>query len=101
VKFSLPQKGIEDLSLLAYGSRGQQRLGVLWLKIAELQFLHSRIDYQPLLLLDDIMSELDEDSKAMVLTLLENYQVVLTSADEDLAKELAKRIRQSQVIKLS
>lgn len=100
VKFSLPKKGIEDLSLLAYGSRGQQRLGVLWLKIAELQFLHSRINYQPILLLDDIMSELDEDSKAMVLSLLENYQVVLTTADEDLAKELTKSIQHSQLIQL-
>lgn len=100
VKFSLPEKGIEDLSLLAYGSRGQQRLGVLWLKIAELQFLHSRIDYQPLLLLDDIMSELDESSKAMVLSLLENYQVVLTTADGDLATALSKKIQQSQLIEL-
>jgi DNA replication and repair protein RecF len=101
VKFSLPEKRIEDLSLLAYGSRGQQRLGVLWLKIAELQFLHSRIDYQPILLLDDIMSELDENSKKMVLSLLENYQVVLTTADEDLAKELGVKIRESKLIKLN
>jgi len=73
---------------------------VLWLKIAELQFLHSRIDYQPLLLLDDIMSELDESSKAMVLSLLENYQVVLTTADGDLATALSKKIQQSQLIEL-
>ena len=53
--------------------------------------LHSRIDYQPLLLLDDIMSELDESSKAMVLSLLENYQVVLTTADGDLATALRQR----------
>jgi DNA replication and repair protein RecF len=101
VKFSLPEKGIEDLSLLAYGSRGQQRLGVLWLKVAELQFLHSQIDYQPLLLLDDIMSELDEDSKKMVLGLLNNYQTVVTTADEDLANELEKSIQLSKLIKLS
>jgi DNA replication and repair protein RecF len=100
VKFSLPKKGIEDLSLLAYGSRGQQRLGVLWLKIAELQFLHSRIDYQPILLLDDVMSELDQDSKKMVLSLLENYQTVLTTADEDLAKELQGVFRDSATIEL-
>ncbi len=96
----MPKKGIEDLSLLAYGSRGQQRLGVLWLKIAELQFLHSRINYQPILLLDDIMSELDQDSKAMVLSLLETYQVVLTTADEDLARELSKTVQHSQLVNL-
>lgn len=100
VKFSLAEKGIEDLSLLAYGSRGQQRLGVLWLKIAELQFLHSRIDYQSILLLDDIMSELDQDSKAMVLSLLENYQTVLTTADRKLAQELKKIFKNSITIEL-
>jgi DNA replication and repair protein RecF len=59
LKFSQVEKGIDDLSLLAYGSRGQQRLGVLWLKIAELQFLSDKIGYQPVLLLDDILSELE------------------------------------------
>lgn len=92
LKFSDTSKGIEDLSLLAYGSRGQQRLGVLWLKLAELQFLHDKIGFQPLLLLDDIFSELDEKSKDMVLQLLGDYQSVLTTAAAEMLDELKTRV---------
>ncbi len=93
-------KGIHDLSLLAYGSRGQQRLGVLWLKMAELQFLTDKIGYQPVLLLDDVLSELDEHSQAMVLSLLENYQSILSTADVDVLRSLQTKIPMLKVIKL-
>lgn len=98
LKFSEVDKGIEDLSLLAYGSRGQQRLGVLWLKIAELQFLTDKIGYQPVLLLDDILSELDIHSKDMVLELLSNYQTILTTADADVLADLKNRIKELNLI---
>ena len=98
LKFSEEEKGINDLSLLAYGSRGQQRLGVLWLKIAELQFLTDRIGYQPVLLLDDILSELDDDSKSMVLDLLSNYQTILTTADADVLSDLKNKIKDLNLI---
>lgn len=100
LKFSQEEKGIDDLSLLAYGSRGQQRLGVLWLKIAELQFLTDRIGYQPVLLLDDVLSELDVHSKEMVLELLDNYQSILTTADADVLADLRSRINDLNLIVL-
>lgn len=98
LKFSQEEKGINDLSLLAYGSRGQQRLGVLWLKIAELQFLTDKIGYQPVLLLDDILSELDVHSKDMVLSLLANYQTILTTADADVLTDLRDRVKDLNII---
>ncbi|MBU1033347.1 DNA replication and repair protein RecF [Patescibacteria group bacterium] len=98
LKFSQEEKGIDDLSLLAYGSRGQQRLGVLWLKIAELQFLTDKIGYQPVLLLDDILSELDIHSKDMVLDLLSNYQTILTTADADVLADLRSRVKDLNLI---
>ena len=100
LKFSIPSSQIEDLSLLAYGSRGQQRLGVLWLKIAELQFLHGRIGYQPILVLDDIMSELDEQSQQMVLELISQYQTIITTADEEVVAQLQTAIKDLSLIKL-
>ncbi len=100
LKFSQTEKGIDDLSLLAYGSRGQQRLGVLWLKIAELQFLTDKIGYQPVLLLDDILSELDIYSKEMVLNLLSNYQTILTTADADVLADLKKNLADLNLIVL-
>lgn len=98
--FSETQKGIADLSLLAYGSRGQQRLGVLWLKIAELQFLTDKIGYQPVLLLDDIFSELDEHSQAMVLSLLGDYQSIISTADKDVVTSLRQKLSELELLEL-
>lgn len=101
LKFSQEHKNIKDLSLLAYGSRGQQRLGVLWLKLAELQFLTQQIGYRPVLLLDDIFSELDANSKEMVLSLLDDYQTIMTTADLDVVRELKDKIPNLQMFDLA
>lgn len=100
LKFSQEEKGINDLSLLAYGSRGQQRLGVLWLKVAELQFLTDKIGYQPVLLLDDVLSELDAHSKEMVLSLLSSYQTILSTADADVLDDLKEKVQNLNLIVL-
>jgi DNA replication and repair protein RecF len=102
VRYSLPKKGQEylDINLLAYGSRGQQRLGVLWLKLGELAFVKSKLEFQPVLLLDDIMSELDDQSREIVLKLLERYQVVLTTADKDLVGEIKDRVSGIKIVEL-
>lgn len=75
------QQGSRELNVAVFGSRGQQRLGVLWLKYCELLFLSERTGQKPLLLLDDIMSELDADSQKVVLETLLDYQSVVTSTD--------------------
>ncbi len=100
LKFSEPEKNIDRLSLLAYGSRGQQRLGVLWLKLAQLQFLTARVGYRPVLLLDDIFSELDAHSKAMVLSLIDDYQTVMSTADLDVRDELVAQIPKLKTFEL-
>lgn len=51
---------LDGTSLAAYGSQGQQRTAVLALKVAEYRVLHERTGEAPLLLLDDVLSELDE-----------------------------------------
>lgn len=76
------------LSVMLYGSRGQQRLAVLWLKLCEAAYLHSVSGEQPLLLLDDILSELDEDSRERVQSLAKAYQTILTTIDVVEAKKL-------------
>lgn len=100
LKFSQAEKKIDHLSLLAYGSRGQQRLGVLWLKLAQLQFLTARIGYRPVLLLDDIFSELDAHSKDMVLSLIDDYQTVMSTADLDVRDELVAKIPKLKLFNL-
>lgn len=71
----------ERLPISAYGSRGQQRLAVLWLKLGELLFAEKKLSNPPVLLLDDLLSELDEQSRVIVLAWLKKYQTILTTAD--------------------
>lgn len=87
----------DQVDIAAYGSRGQQRMGVLWLKVCELEFLKSKTQVQPLLLLDDILSELDEQSRGQVLSLLKKGQTIITSADERVVKEIQKQVLTSLV----
>jgi len=74
------EKRKRDLSV--YGSRGEQRMAVLALKMGEIYFMEERLKDKPLLLLDDIFSELDEKHKGEVLRVMKNRQVIATTADE-------------------
>ena len=71
-----------------YGSRGEQRMTVLWLKEGELNYLVAD-DQMPVLLLDDILSELDHERRDKVLEIVDKLvkrdgQVIMTAADEHL-----------------
>ena len=82
------EAGLEHLPILAYGSRGQQRLAVLWLKLGELQFAEKKLAQPPVLLLDDLLSELDDQSRQVVFEWLPKYQSILTTADLDILPEI-------------
>jgi DNA replication and repair protein RecF len=67
--------------LAKYGSRGEQRMAVLWLKLAELLFIEKVSGEKPTLLLDDIFSELDHEHRDVVIKLASQQQTIITSAD--------------------
>lgn len=69
----------KDLAI--FGSRGEQRLAVLSLKLAELSFVTQVIGERPLLMLDDIFSELDHEHRADVLAVVRQQQTILTTTD--------------------
>ena len=66
-----------------YGSRGQQRTAALSLKLAEVSLMRRETGEQPVLLLDDVLSELDEHRRRFLLHTLENgaEQAVITTTD--------------------
>jgi DNA replication and repair protein RecF len=72
-----------DLALSAYGSRGQQRTAVLALKLAEVDLMTAETGDTPILLLDDIMSELDVRRRGYLLNTIgsQEYQALITTAD--------------------
>ena len=90
----------DDLHFLAngrdlrtYGSRGQQRTAALSTKLAEVEAMTEAIGRAPLLLLDDVMSELDAQRRSMLLDALEGVpQAILTTTDwEDFTAEFRQR----------
>ncbi len=77
--------------LSKYGSRGEQRLAVLWMKLSELGYIEKETGERPLLLLDDIFSELDDTHRALVIDLIGRQQTILTSADEGILEMIPKK----------
>ncbi|OGM04692.1 hypothetical protein A2129_02205 [Candidatus Woesebacteria bacterium GWC1_42_13] len=80
----------ENRNLATYGSRGEQRMGVLWLKLAELAFVEAKTGERPTLLLDDIFSELDHKHREIVIKVAQNQQTVITTADPHFIEGLKK-----------
>ena len=74
---------VNGINLRTFGSQGQQRTGVLSLKLAELEFLRSETGEYPILLLDDVMSELDVKRRQQLLHFIrrERIQTLITATD--------------------
>lgn len=64
-----------------YGSQGQQRTIALSLKLAEIQIVRKLIDEDPILLLDDVLSELDAERQKFLLNEIENVQLFVTATE--------------------
>lgn len=65
-----------------FGSQGQQRSAALALKFAEASVLEKKLGDAPVILLDDVMSELDEQRREYMISKIKNRQVFITGCDE-------------------
>lgn len=77
-------RGEEKKNLQHYGSRSEQRLGIFWLKLDETIYIEDQLKLRPILLLDDIFSELDIKNKKLVIDLIQKYQTVITTTETEL-----------------
>lgn len=68
-------------NLAKFGSRGEQRLAVLWVKMGESAYVEHHSGEKPTLLLDDIFSELDPQHRAILTDLLADRQTIVTTTD--------------------
>ena len=73
---------INDKQIDIYGSQGQHRTAILSLKLSELNIVKDEIRENPILLLDDFMSELDEKRIKSFLSKIENTQVIITVTEK-------------------
>lgn len=74
----------ESKNVQFYASRSEQRLAIFWLKINEIKHLEEVTGKKPILLLDDIFSELDMKNKKLIFTLINKYQTVVTTTEIEL-----------------
>ena len=76
-----------------FASQGQIRTGALSLKLAQMKALRSLSGETPVLLLDDVMSELDKERRTRLVREISDYQTFITCTDEsDLELEESRRI---------
>ena len=88
----------ESMDVKFFGSRGQQRLTVLQLKLLELIYVEKTTSERPVLLLDDIFSELDEDHINLVLDMIPNQQTIITTTHKEFVG--SKLLKDMSVIEL-
>jgi DNA replication and repair protein RecF len=69
---------INDIDVKIFGSQGQQRTSVLTIKFASLQIIKELIGEYPLLLLDDVLSELDTKRQEYILKSINGIQTLIT-----------------------
>lgn len=75
------QVQISGLSARLFGSQGQQRSAVLALKLGEAAVLRKQTGERPIVLLDDVMSELDVSRQEYIINHMEGWQVFITCCD--------------------
>jgi DNA replication and repair protein RecF len=92
------KKNKEDRELKYFGSRGQQRLAILELRLLQLLYMENALGERPLLLLDDIFSELDSQHINLVLTIAPLQQTIITTTHEEFVGK--NKLKDMEVIKL-
>lgn len=81
---------INGISAKNFGSQGQQRSVIIAVKLAEAEMLKEICGEQPVALLDDVMSELDEKRQDYILNHIKNWQVFITCCDSATIERLKK-----------
>ena len=86
---------LNGMDLRRFGSQGQKRTAVLSIKLAETLLLYKHTGRKPVLLLDDVFSELDESRCSMLLSSTNGFQTLLTTAN---LSELPRKVRDNAKI---
>jgi DNA replication and repair protein RecF len=74
---------MDGRNVVEFASRGEFRTAILALKLAEVEFLKEKTGESPVLLLDDVFSELDESRRDLLSQIFTNQQTIVTTTDLD------------------
>lgn len=89
---------IKDIDIRKFGSQGQQRTAALSLKLSEIELVKKIIHDSPILLLDDVMSELDSSRQNQLLNNLEGIQTIVTCTGLD--EFIENRVNVNRIYKI-
>ncbi len=90
---------LSDKNLKNYGSQGQQRVSVLAIKLAEIKIFKSQKGTSPILLLDDVFSELDGKKRSNLLDYIDSdIQTIITTTDlSNIDSEILKSAKKIEI----
>ena len=83
---------INSKDIEIYGSQGQHRSAILSIKLSELEIIKEEVEENPILLLDDFMSELDKERRENFLEDVKNTQIIITCTDKLEIKNEKKKL---------
>ncbi|MBI2039514.1 hypothetical protein HYT18_00395 [Candidatus Microgenomates bacterium] len=85
---------MNNRNLARFGSRGEQRLATLVFKLATLEYMALTLGKRPILLLDDVFSELDANHRAHVVEVVSRQQTLIATVElENLPKKFLNSAR--------
>jgi len=87
---------INDIPARNFGSQGQQRTAALSAKLAEIELIRTSTKSTPVLLLDDVLSELDGSRQRFLLTQIQDLQTILTCTG--LEDVLTQNVTEAQIL---
>lgn len=88
-----------DMDIRKFGSQGQQRTAALSLKLSEIKLIREETDEYPILLLDDVLSELDNTRQQYLISSLENVQIFITTTE--LSKDVEEALKHIKYFHIS
>ena len=89
---------VNDLDIRHYGSQGQQRTAALSLKLAEIRLIEEEKGESPILLLDDVLSELDSQRQKFLIQTLRDLQIFITATE--ISPELSSSLPEKSIYRV-
>lgn len=90
---------INDNDIRIFGSQGQQRTAALSLKLSEIEIIKGEVGEYPILLLDDVMSELDINRQNFLIKSLKNVQTFVTITE--IPEPMVPLVKEGNIFKIS
>lgn len=88
---------LDDKPIKIYGSQGQQKSCALSLKLAEAYVMYKKSGEKPIILLDDVMSELDFSRQSYIVSKIRGWQVFITTCDLSVIEQFSKSTDASKI----